>query len=148
MTIRWNDAQLRAAMGEGAERLLQAALFFQQQHMQRLNVANSRGPMPVKFKGRRYHGTHIEDVDVAFTAMGYPNSSRPGEYPRKRSGFAQANVVFGPETPDEIVHQGLTVKLGVRSNAAYLATLEFLRERKGFLDTMKDLQPEIKAILE
>ena len=67
MSINVTEA-VETVRQEAAKRLLRAALFFQAQHQQRLGVSN---PRPHK------------------------TPSRPGEYPRKRTGAGQASVVYG-----------------------------------------------------
>jgi len=121
MSIAWNQELLQQAFAEGAKRLLRCAVYFQQQHMQRLNKSN---PRP------------------------YKTPSLPGEYPRKRTGFGQGNIVYGPKTIPEVVAAGLKIHLGMMTNANYMLILEFYRDRQGFLKTMHDLQPQLKAFLE
>lgn len=122
MSLKFNgEAAKQAALDDGAERLLAAAVFYQTQLMQRLNKMN---PRPWK------------------------TPSKPGEYPRKRTGFAQSNILASAKSIKEVIDQGMTVKLGVATNAAYLLILEFYRGRKGFLDLMTEIEPQIKAILQ
>lgn len=104
---------------EAADRLLRAAVFFQTQHQARVGVSN---PRP------------------------YLNSSKVGEYPRKRTGGGQAGVVYGPEMPAEVA-QALKVRLGLLPSAAHLAILEFGRERLGFIKTAADLEGQVQTIL-
>lgn len=104
---------------EAASRLVRAALFFQQQHQQRVGVSN---PRPHK------------------------TPSRPGEYPRKRTGVGQAAVVYGPESPADIA-AFMKVRLGLVPSGKHLAILEFGRQRLGFLKTAADLESQIKTIL-
>jgi len=44
----------------------------------------------------------------------YPHSSRPGESPRRRTGFGQKNIVFG------ISQDGTTARVGYTRNARYM----------------------------
>jgi hypothetical protein len=104
---------------EAAKRLLRAALFFQAQHMQRLGVSN---PRPHK------------------------TPSRPGEYPRKRTGQGQASVVYGPESIAGIAAE-MKVRIGLVPSGKHLAILEFGRDRLGFVKTMADLQEQLKALI-
>lgn len=55
-----------------AKNLLAAAVFFTNQHQQRLGAKTA------------------------------PPASRPGEYPAKRTGFLQASVLWNPASPNEV----------------------------------------------
>lgn len=122
MALNWNgEAAARALKEESARRLQRAMDFFWKAHTKRLDVSN---PRP------------------------YENSSKPGEYPRKRSGGLIGGVVYGPETVQGIIAESLKIRAGLLPSARYGLILEFHRQRKGFLATMNDLKPQLKAILE
>ncbi len=121
MSATWNgDAMARQVKEEAARRLQRAAVFFTETHKRLLSVSN---PRP------------------------YVTPSVPGEYPRKRTGNAIGNVLWGPTDVAGILSEGLKVRAGVMANARYLLILEFARQRLGFLDTLKKLKPQLEAIL-
>lgn len=138
---------IAAAKMEAASRLLDAALYFQAQHMQRLNTSAQPERRRVKFRKGDFIISPAGRKITSRTVTVYTNPSKPGEYPHKRTGFGQANVLYGPQTAEEVA-KDLTVKLGVSAGGSYLEILEFLRDRKGFLDTMREIEPQIKTILE
>ena len=74
----------------------------------------------------------------------YLTPSLPGEPPRKRTGFLQANVLF------ELDKAGLKSRTGVSTNARYglfleLGTKRGLLPRPWLLATLEKFFPEIKA---
>lgn len=103
-----------------AERLLRVAVYFQTQHKARLSKPN---PPPHK------------------------DSSKPGEYPRLRTGFGRGSTVYDPSTVDEIARD-LSVKVGYLAGAWYMPFLELHRERLGLLKTLDDLRPQLQALAE
>lgn len=115
------DAARRAVLEEGARRLLRAAVYFQAYHQEKLSVSN---PKP------------------------HTTPSLPGEYPRKRTGFGIASVVYGPATVPEIIDGGLKIRLGILQNAWYMIHLEVNVQRLGFQKTAALLEEPIRAILE
>lgn len=115
------------AFGEvQAKKLARAAIYFMNQHQQRLNK-----PAPA-IKNRRGRVQYI-------------GASVPGEYPRKRTGFLQANVMFKPTDIAGIVREGM-VRVGLMANAFYGAVLEVKYRRKGLRDTLADLMPQLRAL--
>ena len=120
-----------AAGGDGgmtdarARKLLRAAVYFMNQHQRRLGK-----PAPaVKRRGK----------------VRYTGASAPGEYPRKRTGFLQANVWMDAWSPSEVVSYG-KIRVGLKSNAFYGAVLEVKYRRKGLRDTLSDLLPQLRAL--
>jgi hypothetical protein len=114
--FRNNSARLNAANRETvAENLLAAAVFFQAQHMQRLNKS-------------------------------FPPASKVGQYPAKRTGHLQANILYSPESVPEIA-RNLYVTVGYGKTAEYGSTLEFQKKRLGLRQTLKDLQPQLSALV-
>lgn len=76
----------------------------------------------------------------------YLNSSKPGEYPRKRTGFGQANVIYLPASPAEIAELG-HVDVGYAENAFYMQALVDNQGRLGIEETLEDLRPRLEAIV-
>lgn len=133
MRLSVGVAQAFAAVANGdggmtdarARKLLRAAIYFMNQHQQRLNK-----PAPaVRRRGR----------------VRYTGASAPGEYPRKRTGFLQANVWMDAWDAATVVAAG-SVRVGLRSNAFYGAVLEVKYRRKGLKDTLADLLPQLRAL--
>lgn len=142
------DALLQQVKEQAAKRLLRAAVFFQQQQMQRLNTSAEPFRKRIKFKKGDFVLGPGGGKRTGYYVTRYARPSKPGEYPHKRTGNLQANVVLSASSIAQILADGLSVKSGLRENADYGLVLEFLRDRLGFMQTMKDLQPELKAILE
>jgi len=111
------QAALEKAVGQ---MLLRAAIFFQTQHKLRVGVSN---PRP------------------------YLESSRDGEYPRKRTGFGQGSLIYDPDTPEAVGRKG-SVTVGFLEPARYMVILEVRKRRKGLLDTLESLRPQLQALIE
>lgn len=111
---------LRKAQDAAAKRLLRAAVYFTNQHQLRLSVSN---PRP------------------------YLTPSKPGEYPRQRTGAGKAGVVYAPSRIPDIIREGLVVRIGQAVNTKYMLILELARARKGFKQTAKDTREVIEMIL-
>ncbi len=121
MPLHFNgDGALDKVKREAASRLLRAAVYFQSEHMRRLNKSN---PRPHK------------------------TSSLPGEYPRKRTGAGQAGVVYAPASIEGIIKEGLRVRVGQTRNSWYMLFLELFKNRAGYLKTIQDLKPRVMAML-
>ena len=60
----------------------------------------------------------------------YKDSSKPGEPPRKRTGFGQANITY------EVDKSILTTRVGVLSPARYMAGLELFGKRPWLKSTL------------
>jgi hypothetical protein len=122
MSVTWNGAAAKEKMlNEAARRMQRTAQYFQTQVMARFSVSN---PRP------------------------YLNSSKPGEYPRKRTGNLIANILWGPTSISDIKAEGLKVRAGVGAPARYGAILELFKARLGFVRTAEDLRPVLKVMLE
>jgi hypothetical protein len=75
----------------------------------------------------------------------YVTPSQPGEYPRKRTGFLQSQVVYEPTSKAAIASQG-SVRVGYSQNAFYGSILEIARKRLGLLATMDSLKGRIEEL--
>jgi len=73
--------------------------------------------------------------------------SRPGEFPKKRTGFGQAGVAFEPSSKEAIIAAGLFVKLGYIENAFYMELLVQKYKRLGIDELMKQKANDFAAIL-
>lgn len=105
-----------------AEALLRVAAYFWTQHSLRLGKAN---PRP------------------------YLDSSKPGEYPRRRTGAGQSALAFEPTTR-EAVARTQAIRVGFRQNEPHLLILELRKDvtkrRLGLLKTLDDLRPQLAAL--
>ena len=123
MAVTVNSQAPQDAIAEGAKRLQYATQYFWQQLTRRLSVSN---PAP------------------------YLDSSKPGEYPRKRTGRGIASVIWGPMDVAGIFANGMKTRAGVLpiGTTNYMLILEFNRDRLGFLKTVEDIKPQLTAILQ
>lgn len=105
-----------------ADGLIRAALLLLQKHQANLNRSN---PYP------------------------YLTPSRPGEYPRKRTGFGSAGYSLSSTNRAEIAAL-LTprVSVGVSDAAKYMETFLIDMGRKGINDTKEEVRAEMRRIIE
>ena len=104
---------------ELARRMAAAVIFMTNYHQDKLNISN---PFP-----------HL-------------TPSKPGEYPRKRTGFLQKSVAFTPDSIPEIA-KTLRIRIGYDANAFYGPRLEIIMKRLGLVKTLKDCAKPMAAIL-
>lgn len=121
MSIIINDQAFEQVKLEAAQRLQRAAVFFVQQHQTKLSVSN---PSP------------------------YKTPSKPGEYPRKRTGAGIGGVVFSPVDPRGIIEGGFKVRIGQMQNSWYMLHLENNMDRLGFQETLGRLRGHLNTILQ
>lgn len=110
---------LQVTREEMARRLVACAVFFIGQHQIRLNKSN---PAP------------------------HNNPSKPGEYPKKRTGFGQKSVKMGTTDLGDITRT-LRVTVGYDALAPYMPHLEIVSARLGLVNTLGDLVPQLGAIV-
>lgn len=116
----WNGAAVhREIVTGGAVKLIAAAVMLQTRLMLRVGISN---PKP------------------------YVTSSVDGEYLRKRTGWLQAHILYEPTAPDDVARQG-SVRVGYGASAFYGAIWEIRKRRKGLLDALKEIMPELKAMM-
>jgi hypothetical protein len=76
----------------------------------------------------------------------YANSSKPGEPPRKRTGWLQRNVLY------ELDEKKLEGRIGITKNAIYGLFLELgtktMAARPWLFATLARLMPQLKAMAE
>jgi hypothetical protein len=140
MGIRFNERALKMAEEFAANRLLRAAVFFQNEHRKFLSIQN------VGVRKKRTRDTAGGKKGSQYTI--YPNVSKPGEYPRRVTGEGSANVAYEPTTVRGVIDAGLKVRIGLRFAGKHLAILELWRHRLGFAESAKRLANQVKAILE
>jgi DNA-binding Lrp family transcriptional regulator len=132
--------RLTALQQQMARRLLAVAILCVREYQRRVGV--SAGPV----SRRRRRTTTAGPKGSRYTA--YTNPSKPGEYPHKRTGLGQMGITFAPQTPEDVLREGLRVRLGVLQNAWYMRFLEVHRQRLGWQQTFRDLLPQIRQLLE
>ena len=100
--------------------------------------------------------THKQRVGESAFAGGKLEASKPGEYPKKRTGQGQANTIHGPADVQGIIDEGLIVRIGARRSSIvgkslklpHLIFLEKERNRLGFKKTASDMKAPVKILLE
>lgn len=102
-----------------ARKMAAAVIFMTNYHQDKLNISN---PFP-----------HL-------------TPSKPGEYPRKRTGFLQKSVTFSPDSIPEIART-MRIRVGYDANAFYGPRLEIMMKRLGLVKTLKDCAPMMAKIL-
>lgn len=102
-----------------ARKLVAAAVMLVSEHKKRLSVGN---PAP------------------------HDSPSRPGEYPRARTGFGRAQVDFEPKAPAAVA-TSLEVVVGLREPGWYLEHLAAERDRLGLTQTAADLRARLEALI-
>lgn len=118
--IRINPNAAQPIRDEAAKRILRAAVYFVSLHKQKLGVSN---PRP------------------------YETPSRPGEYPRKRTGWLQAHVAWEPTQVADIIAGGYSVRAGYVRNASYGIVLELFRGRLGLDETVRRHRQQLAALI-
>lgn len=120
MALKWNGDKLLAEMEDKvAQGLLRGAVFFQTTHRNKLNRSN---PRP------------------------YDNPSKPGEYPKARTGFGRSNHTFQPSTVSGIKAEG-RVRIGYNRNAFYMLVLEMAKGRLGLRNTLDAITSQLRRIV-
>lgn len=138
MVLWQGDSRKAQLENEMASRLLRAATSFWTYHTNKLSTAfePDENSQQVDF-------TTKTGVHVRFLTGG----SKPGEYPRKRTGALISGVVFGPSSIVGIMASGLKVRIGILKNVWYGLYLELYRQRLGFKASADALKPFIQTTL-
>lgn len=124
MTTKWNgDATFSKIRKEAAEILLVCAVRFEQVHSQRVSVANPPPYLPA-------------------------TTSKPGEYPRLRTGAGQKALTHQPASVAEVMQTGY-VRVGFVESDHHLLILELWKKgaRLGMLRTLEDIKPQLQALI-
>lgn len=125
--FEWNgDKAFNLVIEAGWEGIQRATVYFWQHVQQALNKPNVR----VKKKGG----------GVVWT-----DSSKPGEPPRKRTGFLQGHVKY------ELDKKALASRVGLAANAKYGLFLEMgtkkMDARPWLLATLEKVMPQLRALV-
>jgi hypothetical protein len=127
MTLEWNGDAVHALIEQRAYEGLQAAAQMYEKTLRlKVSVPNplTRGP-----RGGRV----------------YLESSKPGEYPRLRTGKGQKSITRLPETVPEAIACGW-VRVGYLQIDSHLLALEFAQKRKGLIDLLDEMRPQLAAL--
>lgn len=117
--IKVNAELMGSIRKELAGRMISAAKHFTEIHSKRLSVPN---PAP-----------HV-------------NSSRPGEYPRSRTGNLARSVAYTPTTTAK-VSASMKVTIGYKPEAFYGGILENKMRRLGLRRTLMDVARQIATFI-
>ena len=77
----------------------------------------------------------------------FPPASKPGEYPRWRTGTGREATGYDPEAPDE-AGRARAVRVGWGKSGDHMGILEYFRGRKGLRDVGQELRGQLQAILD
>lgn len=91
-----------------------------------------------------YFWTAVENALNVSNPRPYKTPSKPGEPPRKRTGFLQANVKY------ELDKQAMAGRVGIAANAKYGVYLEmgtrWMAARPWLLATLTKILPQLQVI--
>ena len=118
VTIRTYEKKFHALIDQAtAEGLQRAGIFYHTACKHKVNVSNAG------VRKTRQRDTKAGKKGSTYTV--YPNSSKPGEAPRARTGFGRQNIVYeyndNPKDP--------AVRVGVARNGKYMFWLEIGTKR-------------------
>lgn len=138
MAVNWyGDALMDGLKRQAAQGLLAAAVHYANNLSLKVGIANplTRGP-----RGGRQ----------------YLQSSKQGEYPRLRTGAGQKALAIGANGAvfdiktgpaiDQVIAGGMSVKVGYREGDHHLLALEFAQRRKGLIDLLDEMKPQLAAL--
>lgn len=77
----------------------------------------------------------------------FPPASRPGEYPHYRTRGGHDAVTLRPQTPEEVINNGMRVHVGFLKSGFYMMVLEVKRKRLGLLYTYNKMKPRLARII-
>jgi hypothetical protein len=134
--LKWNGKQFEQMLQKAtADGLKRAGLFYQQRCQQAVSRPNTGKSVKIK---RRFPGGNKRTRTI------YPNSSKPGEPPRLRTGFGRKNIVINYDP------KGRWVRVGITQNAIYMFYLEVgtrrIARRPWLLRTLMEHQRTIGAL--
>jgi HK97 gp10 family phage protein len=112
VNIQWNGDELKKKLLEGGKEGIARATITLHTACQKAVSKPNTG-----VSKRRTRDTKRGKKGSQYTV--YPHPSAPGEPPRLRKGFGRANIQA------KFVNDGLTGRVGIFGNAAYMVYLEF-----------------------
>lgn len=97
---------------------------------------------------QRVHNAAVFFVKEAEKLLGnpHPPASKPGQYPRKRSGILSRGITFTPSTVMAI-YRTLRVKMGYTRKAWYGTILEKKRKRLGLQAMQRRLRKQLANVV-
>lgn len=134
----WNgDALMQSLREEAAKGLIAAAVFYANTLRQKVSRSS---PFRIGPRGGRQ----------------YYDPSRPGEYPKLRTGAGQKSISLGaggrafdarrgPAIAD-VLANGMAVQVGYEEPNHHLLPLEFAQGRKGLIDLLDEMRPQLAAL--
>jgi hypothetical protein len=146
MTTEWNGAaELEKIKKQTAENLLAAAVLYENTLRQKVST-----PSPFKKQARvRDTSKTLTGGPVGSTYRVYYEPSRPGQYPKLRTGAGQKSITHEPTTVKEVM-QTMYVRVGYVQGDHHLLFLEFGRGnnggRKGLIDLLDEMRPQLSAL--
>lgn len=118
VTIRTHERKFHALIDQAtAEGLQRAGIFYHTACKQKVNKSNAG------VRKTRTRNTKAGKKGSQYTI--YPNSSKPGEPPRARTGFGRQNIVY--EFNGDVKNPA--VRVGVQRNGRYMFSLELGTKR-------------------
>lgn len=118
MGVEINHTLIEAAAREMAHRLLFAGQFFINHHRQRVSKSfHDNGP------------------------------SKPGEYLHLRTGYGRAGVMMDATSIEDVIRNGMRIRIGQSELSWYMVHQERNRQRLGFAKTAEDLKDQIRFIV-
>src|SRR5262245_37109609 len=124
--VEWDgDKALGEVRTALVESVVRATVFLWQAVQKTLNTPNTGR----RVKRKRGKGSYTI----------YPNPSKPGEAPHKRTGFGQRNVLYS------IDRKEVSGRVGVSANAKYMAYHE-AGDRPWLLVTVQRILPELRRL--
>jgi hypothetical protein len=126
MTEWHGEALMQAIREQAAEGLLAAAVHYSNSLMQKVSRPS---PFFIGPRGGR----------------NYYDPSKEGEYPKLRTGAGQKAITHQPETVQEVVQCGY-VRVGYVEGDHHLLALEFAQRRKGLIDLLTEMRPQLAAL--
>src|SRR6185312_17133594 len=103
-----------------AARLLAAAAVGVSEHMTRVSVL--AGPKRVRRRRNTVAGRKGSQYTI------FTDPSKPGEYPRLRTGIGRTGTTYAPTTPEAVVANGMRIRVGVTESGKHMLILELHRE--------------------
>lgn len=127
-----NARQLSTALQQDIGRkLARCGIFLAAYHQQKLGVACPHDRV---------------EATANTSSIRYRNPSQPGEYPKKRTGFLQASVLFAPTTVSDL-ERSKAVRIGYAKAAFYGPVLEVMMRRLGLVRSLTDTLSMLSRIM-
>jgi hypothetical protein len=156
MPTEWNgDALMDALKREAATGLIAAAVLY-------ANALAIKVSRPSPFTTHRRQATRTMKDGTVFKKGTvyriYYDPSKQGEYPKLRTGAGQKSITIGcngrvfdvkrgPAISEVLAAPELAVQVGYEMPNQHLLALEFAQHRKGLIDLLDEMQPQLSAMV-